>query len=163
MASVRNDVQLRFRPGAMKIPGAPDRTNKIVTTLNNHSGYRADPANVLNQIIVGTEEGVVHKIMTFNPGEGEGKLRVGKFLNHGRVEEEFRSASLPDAPGSCCLQTDSVVCAGEPAMISTCQVSAFVYRNDLQVFLPDIGKNLACAFLIEPANLFRAAKKDSAQ
>src|SRR5258705_13632820 len=130
MTGIGNEVQLWFRPGSMEIPGARKRTDNIVPTLNNDGGDRSDPADIFDQIIVGTEEGVVHEVVTFDPGEGEGKLRIGKLLDHGRVEEKPGGTAFPDTPRACRLQTNRLVIARQPAVISAHQIRAFILRND---------------------------------
>src|SRR6185437_621270 len=118
MAGVGNDVQLRFRPGSMQIPGARKRANNVVPALNNNSGNASNRADILDQIIVGTEEGVVHEVVAFDSGEGEGKLRISKLLNHGGVEEKLGGTSFPDTPGAGRLQTNCLIIARQPAVIS---------------------------------------------
>src|SRR6267143_6428535 len=103
-----NYVQMGFRPGAMQVPGAHNRTNDIVPALNDDSGDLANPANILDQIIAGTEEGIVHEVVTFDPSESQCEFGVAKLLNHRRIEKEFRGAALPDAPGARGFQTNSV-------------------------------------------------------
>src|SRR4030095_702076 len=81
----------------------------------------------------------------------------------GGVEKKFGGAAFPDTPRACRLQTNRLVIARQPAVISAHHVCAFIFRNDFQIFFPDIRENLARAFLIEPANLFGPAKKDPTQ
>src|SRR5678815_3811368 len=130
MTGVGNDVELRFRPGSMQIPGAGGRTNNIVPTLDNNGGNGSNRADILDQIIVGTEKGVVHEVVAFDSGEGQGKLRIGKLLDHGRVEEELGGAAFPDTPRTCRLHTYRLVLARQPAVISTDHIRAFTFRND---------------------------------
>src|SRR6185503_17318024 len=129
MAGVGNDVQLRFRPGSMQIPGARKRTNNVIPTLNNDGGNGSNRADILDQIIVGTEEGVVHEVMAFDSGEGQGKLRISKLLNHGGVEEKLGGTAFPDTPGAGRFQTHRLVIARQPTVISADQVRTFTLRN----------------------------------
>ena len=39
MAGIRNDMQVGFRPGTMKIPGTRQGTYHIITPLHNDTGY----------------------------------------------------------------------------------------------------------------------------
>src|SRR4029078_13578310 len=109
MAGVRNNFQLRLGPGAMKLPGAHYRTNNVVPALHDDARNSADTADVLDQIIVSREEGVVHEVVAFNASEGQGELGVAKFFNHRRIEEEFRGAALPNAPGARRFQSNRSV------------------------------------------------------
>src|SRR6185503_3895593 len=114
MAGVGNDVQLRFRPGSMQVPGARKRTNNVVPALNNNGGNVSNRADILDQIVVGTEEGVVHKVVAFDSGEGESKLRIRKLLNHSGVKEKFGGTAFPDTPGAGLLQANSLIIARQP-------------------------------------------------
>src|SRR6185295_14951835 len=118
MAGVGNDVQLRFRPGSMQVPGARKRTNNVVPTLNNNGGNGSNRADILDQIIVRTEEGVVHEVVAFDSGKGEGKLRISKLLNHSGVKEKLGGAAFPDTPRACRLQANRLIVARQPAVIS---------------------------------------------
>src|ERR1051325_1702141 len=113
MAGIRNNFQLRLRPGAMELPGAHDRANNVVTTLHDDTRNSADTADVFDQIIVGWEEGVVHEVVAFDACEGEGELRLGKFFDHCRIEEKFRSAALPNTPGARRLQSHCGIITGK--------------------------------------------------
>src|SRR6266446_6899777 len=163
MAGIRDDMQVGFRPGTMKIPGTRQRTYYIVTPLHNDAGYPSDPIDILNQIVVRFEEGVVHKVVAFDACKCERKLRVGKLLNHGWIEKKLRSTSFPDAPGARRFQTRRSVFARQPPVIGAYHINAFRFWNDFKILFPDIRKDRASALLIEPLNLFGATKKDSAQ
>src|SRR5258706_5524889 len=129
MAGVGNDMELRFRPGSMQIPGARQRTNNVVPTLNNNGGNGSNRADILDQIIVGTEEGVVHEVVAFNSGEGQGKLRISKLLNHGGVEEKPGGTAFPDTPSAGRLQTHRLIIARQPAVANADHVLAVTLRN----------------------------------
>src|SRR6266566_9272893 len=163
MAGIRNDMQVGFRPGTMKIPGTRQGTYYIITPLHNDAGYPSDPIDILNQIVVRFEEGVVHKVVAFDACKCERKLRVGKPLNYGWIEKKLGSTSFPDAPGARRFQTRGCVFARQPPVIGADHVSAFRFWNDFKILFPDIRKERACALLIEPLNLFGATKKNSAQ
>src|SRR4029079_9430670 len=117
MPGIGNNLQLRLGPGAMKLPGAHYRTNNVVPALNDDARNSADTADVLDQIIVGREERVVHEVVAFNASEGQGELSVGKFFDHCRIEEGFRGAALPNAPGARRFQSNRRVVTGQTAII----------------------------------------------
>jgi hypothetical protein len=61
MTGVGNDLESRFRPGAMQIPGIRHRTNNVVPTLDDHSRQVSNPIDVLQQVIVSIKEAMFMK------------------------------------------------------------------------------------------------------
>src|ERR1043166_5483397 len=163
MACVRSDMQLRFRPRPVQVPGALDGTDNIVAALDNHTRYVANLIDVLKEIILCLEETIMHEIMAFNAGEGECESRISKPFDGFGIEEKFRGCALPDAPRARGCDSDLLVSAGQAAIIRTDEVIALILGNDLDVLVPDVRKNPTRAFLIKPLDLFRTAKKNSAQ
>src|SRR5205085_9432545 len=56
-----------------------------------------------------------------------------------------------------------LIIARQTAIIRTDHVVTFIFGNDFQKFFPNIGEDPTTTFLVEPLDLFRPAKKDSAQ
>src|SRR6266850_7594170 len=98
MPRIRDDAELRFRPGTVQVPGARHRAHNIVAALDDYAGNLPDLLDILRQIIVSWEETIVHEVVAFNAGEGERKLRVGKSLNRVVIKEKLGSAAFPDTP-----------------------------------------------------------------
>src|ERR1044072_9721194 len=124
MAGIGDDLQVRFRPGAMKVPGANHRTDDVVTALHDHAGDRAKRADVFYQIILRTEESVVHEVVAFNPRKRQGKLRVTKLLDRRWIEKQLRRASLPNAPGAGRFQAHGLVVTRQPPVIGADHIAA---------------------------------------
>ena len=53
----------------MKVPRTHDRTNDVVATLDDDGRDVPNLSNVLNQIVVSIEEGIVYEVMAFDPSE----------------------------------------------------------------------------------------------
>src|SRR5437764_8547528 len=163
MTRVRREVQFSFRPGTMQVPCARHRTDYIVAPLDNHAGDLANLADDLDQIILSREETVVHEVVTLDAREGFSKVWIGKSFDRFGIEIELRSRSFPNRPCARGCDANLVVVAGESTIVSAHHILAFIFRDDLDEFFPDIGKDPTAAFLIEPLDLFRPAEKDSAQ
>ena len=101
--------------------------------------------------------------MTLDAREGFSKSWIGKPLDRLGIEIELRSCSFPNRPGARGCDANLVVVAGESTIVSAHHVVAFIFRDDLDEFFPDIGKDPTTTFLIEPLDLFRPAEKDAAQ
>ena len=84
MPGVENDLESRFRPGAMQIPGIRHRTNNVVPTLHDYARYVSnfiDDNRELNPRLV-------------HHGE---KLRAalpGYRIAHSRVHEEEKPSNV---------------------------------------------------------------------
>lgn len=66
MPCIGNYLEISFRPGAVQVPGAHDRTNDVVPALNNHGRDVPDLANVIDEVIVAIEENVVDEVVTLD-------------------------------------------------------------------------------------------------
>src|SRR5258708_22339276 len=163
MSGVRNDLQIGLRPCPVQFPGARDRTDNIIHAVQDDRRDMTNPTNILDQEILSFKERIVHKIMAFDARKCRCKLGIAEFLDQVRILEEFRGASLPDAPGACSLQSDLRVFAGQSPVISSHHVTPFRPWNYIYKLLPDIREDPAGAILIEPLDLFWAAKKNAAQ
>src|SRR5438876_1631705 len=86
---IGRNVQLGLGPGAMKFPRTHHRTNDVVATLHDYPRDVTNLADILDQIIVRVEEGVVHEVMAFDAREGQGELRVGKLFDGFVIKEKF--------------------------------------------------------------------------
>src|SRR5712671_3238342 len=100
MSGIRDDAELRFRPGTVQVPGTRHRAHNIVAALHDDAGNLPDLLDILRQIIVSWEETIVHEVVAFNAREGERKLRVGKSLNRLVIEEQLGGAAFPNTPGA---------------------------------------------------------------
>src|SRR5215471_20631205 len=156
-------MQLCLGPCPVEVPGTIHGADHIITTLNNYTGNVTNLRDVLNQIILGGEETVVHEIVTFDPRKRFSKRRVGESFDRFRIKEELRGTSFPNRPGASGRNPHLLIVAGEAAIVSADHVVTFIWGDDFQIFFPDIGKNPATSFLIEPLNLLRPAEKDSPQ
>jgi hypothetical protein len=87
VAGIRDDLQIRFRPRTMKVPGAYHRTDGVVTALHDHAGDRSNLADMFDEVIVRTEEGVVHEVVALNPRKRQRKFSIAKLLDRRRVEK----------------------------------------------------------------------------
>src|SRR5438046_5672578 len=150
MTSVRREVQFGFRPGTMQVPRARHRTDDIVAPLNDHTGDVANLADVLDQIILSREETVVHEVVTLDAREGFSKSWISKSLDRFGIEIELRSCSFPNRPGARGCDANLVIVAGESTIVSDDHVVAFICRDDLNEFFPDIREDPTATFLIEP-------------
>src|SRR5258706_8508453 len=163
VARVRRNQEFRFRPGTMQVPGTRHRTDHIVTPLHNHARNVTNLSYVLDQVILCREETILHEVMTFNPGKSQSELRVSKLLESIVIKEEPGSAALPNAPCARGFDLNVSIVAGQTAIIGAHHIVALSFGNDLHEFFPDVSEYPTAAVLIEPLDLFRAAKKDSAQ
>src|ERR1700674_5552224 len=98
MPGVWDNSQFGFRPGTMKVPSTPHRTHHIVAALDDYAGNLPDLLDILDQIIVGWKETIVHEVVAFDAREGEGKLRVSKSLNRLIIKKKLGGAAFPDTP-----------------------------------------------------------------
>src|ERR1700730_5309663 len=151
-----------FGPGAMEVPGAGRRADHIVTPLHDDAGNVTNLLDILGQIVFGREETIVHEVVAFDARKGQRELRVGKFLDRFVIKEESRSTAFPNTPGAGGFNSHLLVIAGQTAIVSAHHIVPLAFGNDFQKFFPNIGKNPACALLIEPLDLFWTAEKDSA-
>ena len=74
MAGIRNDIELGFRPGAVKVPRARNWTNNVIAALHNYRRNVTNLVHILNQVIISFKEAVVHEIVAFNPRQGQRKV-----------------------------------------------------------------------------------------
>jgi len=81
MTGVENDLESRFRPGAMQIPGIRHRTDNVVPTLHDHSRYVSHPTDVFNQVIVSLKEAIVHEVMTFDSRQRDCGFRFTEVID----------------------------------------------------------------------------------
>src|SRR5256885_14346849 len=98
MSGIRDDAQLGFRPCAVQVPGAGHRAYNIIAALNDYAGNLVDLLDILDQIILGREETIVHEVVAFDAREGERKLRVSKSLDRVVIKEQLGGAAFPDTP-----------------------------------------------------------------
>src|SRR5882724_1962509 len=147
----------------MQVPGARHRADDVVTALDDHAGNVANLSDILDQIIVGRKEAVVHEVVTLDAGEGLRESRIGKLLDRLGIKKEFRRRALPNGPRARRFKSYLLVIAGQPLMISADHVVTFSFGNDFQKLFPNVGEDPTAAFLIEPFDLIRPAEKDSAQ
>src|SRR5205085_7135770 len=152
-------MQLSLRPGSMQVPGTRHRTDDVVTALNDHPGNVADLPNVLDQIIVGRKETVVHEVVALNAREGLRESRIGKSFDRLRIEKEFRRRAFPNRPRTRRFKSHLLIIARQTAIVSTDHVVTFIFGNDFQKFFPNVGEDPTTTFLVEPPDLFRPAKK----
>src|SRR5262249_35378421 len=77
MAGVRDDLEPRLGPGAVQVPGVADRADEIVAAVDDDARYVADARHLLEQVVIGREEGVVLEVVAFDAGERD---RLGRIL-----------------------------------------------------------------------------------
>src|ERR1044072_4519200 len=82
VSRVGNYFERRFRPRAMQVPRVQYRANNIVTTVDDHRRNMTNAIDVFDQVVVCLEEAVVDEIMTLDPREGDGHLRLTEVVDH---------------------------------------------------------------------------------
>src|SRR5215207_5164625 len=163
VAGVGDDAEVRLGPRLVQLPGAEDGADHVVAPLDDDGRDVADAADVLDEVVVGREEGVVHEVVALDAREGERELGVGELLDGGVVEEELRSAPLPHAPRARRFEPRRLVLARQAAVVGRDEVAALVFGDDLLELLPHVREDPARALLVEPAYLLRPAQEDAAQ
>src|SRR5260370_15659416 len=101
--------------------------------------------------------------MALNARERLCKSWISKSFDRLGIKEQFRSRPFPDTPRARSFDTDFLVIASQPSIISTHHIVALIFRNNLDELFPHVRKDPTCAFLIEPLDLFRPAEKNPAQ
>ena len=71
MTGIGHDYQFRLGKSTVQVPCRRRRTDDIVASLDDDRRNIADLVYILDQIIFGREERVVHEVMTFDAGESE--------------------------------------------------------------------------------------------
>lgn len=130
--------------------------------MHDHPGQVGDARHVAQQL-VRLEEGVVDEIVAFDAGDGQRPVRIGEAIHHLAVGAQRGGAPLPAGPGLGGVHLGDLVAAGQAPVERGHQVVALVLRDRRQVILPVVGEQPAGAFLVEPAELVRAAQEDAAQ
>src|SRR5256714_3765262 len=150
VAGVWDDSQVRFGPGAVQVPRASHGADNVVAPLHYDAGDVPNFFHVLDEIVVCREEGVVHEVVTLDARKRQGELRLGELLDHRVVEEELRSAPLPDAPRARSFEPDTLIAARQPTVVGAHKVSALLCGNRLLELLPHVRENPTRALLVEP-------------
>src|ERR1041384_7900323 len=81
VSRVGNNVQLRVGPCAMQVPGIHQRTDNVVTSMNDYRRNVTNAIDILDQVIVSFEEAVVDKVVTLDSRERDRLLRFGKLVD----------------------------------------------------------------------------------
>src|ERR1043165_9674954 len=97
VAGVGDDAEVGLGPGAVQVPGAAHGADHVVAPLDDDGRDVSYLPDVLDEVVVRREEGVVHEVLTLDAREGERELRVGELLDGRVVEEQLRSTPLPHA------------------------------------------------------------------
>src|SRR5262245_12470241 len=153
MSGVRRNVEVGLGPRAMQVPRAFHRTDYVVASLNDDTWNVTYPADILEQIIVGRKEAIVHEVVTLDARKGERELWIGESLDRFGIEKQFRGAAFPDTPRPGRRYFFLFIVSGETLVISRNHVVTFVLGNDFYVLFPHVGKSPIRSLLIEPLNL----------
>src|SRR5207244_7600063 len=89
MTSIGNDHVFGFGPRAVQIVGRNDGTDHIVSTLHDGAWKVADPVDVGEQRILRNEQ-IVHEVMRFDSGGGEGGRILVEMRDEIRLGEQRR-------------------------------------------------------------------------
>src|SRR5215212_5747400 len=163
VAGVGDDPEVGLGPGFVQLPRTEDGADHVVAPLDDDGRDVTYLADVLDEVVVRREEGVVHEVVALDAREGERELRVGELLDGRVVEEELRRAPLPHAPRARGLDPRGLVPARQTPVVGRDEVAALLCGDDLLELLPHVRKYPARALLIEPAYLLRPAQEDAAQ
>src|SRR5947208_11321054 len=101
--------------------------------------------------------------MAFDAREGLRKSWIGKPFDRLGIKEEFRSGAFPDTPRARRFDSHLLIVAYQSAIVSAHHIAPFIFGNDFHELFPHVRKDPTCAVLIEPLDLLRPAKKNSAQ
>ena len=103
---------------------------------------------------------IIHEVMAFDSGQGNGHMGMPKVLNHTRIRVQGRTPSLPDGPRLGSLHLFQFVAARQATVIGRDEIATLTLRNGRQEIPPVIGKHAACAFLVKPVNIPGPTKKN---
>src|SRR5882757_2390207 len=92
---IRNDPQVCLGPGAMQVPRTLHGADHIVATLYDDRGDVADPADILDQLIVGTHEAAIDEVMALDAGERRCVLILLELRDIFGVQMQEACGSLP--------------------------------------------------------------------
>src|SRR5665213_1181964 len=77
MSGIGYDMQIRFRPRAMQVPGAAQRTYDVIAPLHDHGGNAAQSRRIAQQLIVAFEESAIDEVVAFDARERECEFILG--------------------------------------------------------------------------------------
>ena len=162
MARGGTDDKLGPGPRPVQGPGLLDGADHVVAPVHDDPGDIAEPVGILEQLVL-AQEGVVHEVVAFDAGQAQGRGLVREMRDHRSPGFEVGSTALPQRPGPCGLTPHRRVIRGEPPVVRTDHVRAFVLRDQLDVRLPQFGLDAPGAILVEPPDVPSSAQEDAAQ
>src|ERR1700722_4504188 len=117
VTAVRCNNQLGFRPRTMKRPGTLHGTDDIITALHNYSWNMPNLRGVFEQLRVGLHKTPINEIMCLDARKRQGELVLFVVCREGNIRKKLRSRTLPFAPDLCRSEADSLIVAGQAAIV----------------------------------------------
>ena len=148
MAGVRDDLEFRFRPGAVQRPGAGHRGHDIEPALDDPGRDVPDPVDRVEDPVLLGEEALVGEVPVLDPREGDGEIGLGELVGAGVGPLGADGVALPAGPGDGAAAALVDIIAHQALVIGTHQVAAFDLGDGGQEPLPGVGEDLGCALLV---------------
>src|SRR3712207_1626745 len=123
------------------LPRALDGADHVVAPLDDDGRDVPNLADVLDEVVVGREEGVVHEVVALDACDGERLVRLGEVVHQAGVRVELRGRALPDAPRARGLEAHGLVLARQPPVVGRQEVAALLLGDDLHVLLPHVRED----------------------
>src|ERR1700733_5643695 len=133
MPGVRDNMEFRFWPGAMKIPRTHHRTYHVVPPLNDNGGNMANEAYVVGQVVLPAEESIVHEIVALDSGKRKCLIHFGVMVNQLLIGYQLQRAGFPTAPHLSRKEAHGFIVAGEPAVIGFYHIASLGFRDRVDV------------------------------
>ena len=123
MSGIRDDTQLRLRPCRVQRPGIIERTDHIVTPMDDDTGYPLQSPGV-RQDLVRTQKGIMLEIMCLDTRQTQGGERVAEMIDHRIIQAQSSGTSLPQRPSLRRCHPLHLIVASQASIIRREQVAA---------------------------------------
>src|SRR5215467_11619228 len=144
MTGIVYELKIGLRPRAVQIPSTTNRTDDVISTLNDNRGNLANSVQIVQELAVPTEEAAVNKVMTFNARQRareRGPL-AGRDLP--RIRTQIARRTLPDRPGPSGSKAYSPIRTRQPLVVGPDHIAPLCLGDWSKILLPSVWKDCSC-------------------